>query len=74
MEINQRIFPIVLILLLAFVPLQSAYAQDGGTHIRITQADNSKFPQVTVYISVTDDSGEPLGVDPNRSKFWRTAR
>jgi len=33
--------------------------------IRITQVDNSKFPQVTVYVSVTDASGQPVGVDPN---------
>jgi VWFA-related protein len=33
--------------------------------IKITQVDNSKFPQVTVYVSVTNSAGEPVGVDPS---------
>jgi Ca-activated chloride channel family protein len=66
MKIHNRLFLIGLIWLMALVPLQSAYAQNGGTHIRITQEDNSKFPQVTVYVSVTDASGEPLGANPNQ--------
>ena len=37
----------------------------AGTQIKITQVDNSKFPQVTVYISVTDASGNPVGIDPS---------
>lgn len=37
----------------------------AGTQIKITQVDNSKFPQVTVYISVTDANGEPVGIDPS---------
>jgi len=34
--------------------------------IRITQVDTSAFPQVTVYVSVTDAAGEPVGVEPER--------
>ncbi|HET6846319.1 MAG TPA: VWA domain-containing protein, partial [Anaerolineales bacterium] len=41
-----------------------ALAQTGGTQVRITQVDNSRFPQVTVYVSVTDAAGQPVGVDP----------
>jgi len=37
----------------------------ASPQIRITQVDNSKFPQVTVYVSVTDASGQPVGVDPS---------
>jgi Ca-activated chloride channel homolog len=37
----------------------------GNAQIHITQVDNSKFPQVTVYLSVTDASGQPIGVDPS---------
>lgn len=37
----------------------------AGTQVKITQVDNSKFPQVTVYISVTDANGEPVGIDPS---------
>ncbi|MEW6404743.1 MAG: VWA domain-containing protein [Chloroflexota bacterium] len=32
--------------------------------VHITQVDNSKFPNVTVYVSVTDAAGNPVGVDP----------
>ncbi len=37
----------------------------AGTQIKITQVDNSKFPQVTVYLSVTDANGEPVAIDPS---------
>jgi Mg-chelatase subunit ChlD len=47
-------------------PLSGAAAQTGtdDTQVRITQVDNSKFPNVTVYVSVTNAAGEPVGVDP----------
>jgi VWFA-related protein len=32
--------------------------------VRITQVDNSNFPNVTVYVSVTNTAGEPMGIDP----------
>jgi len=32
--------------------------------IRITQVDTSRFPQVTVYVTVTDAAGNPLAVNP----------
>ncbi len=54
--------------LVAAVVLSStaALAQTpAGTQIKITQVDNSKFPQVTVYVSVTDSSGNPVGIDPS---------
>jgi VWFA-related protein len=41
-----------------------ALAQSTEPQIKITQVDNSKFPQVTVYVSVTNAAGEPVGVDP----------
>ena len=47
----------------------SAAAQTGSPIIRITQQDSSKFPQITVYVSVTDANGEPLGVDPGQIKI-----
>ena len=62
----QRVFLLGLSLLLALAPLRAAGAQDAGAQIRITQVDNSKFPQVTVYVSVTDANGEPLAVDPGQ--------
>ena len=61
-----RTLPPGLALLLALVPLLGVSAQEGGAQIRITQIDNSKFPQVTLYVSVTDANGNPLPVDPGQ--------
>jgi len=53
------------LLLLMLFPASSAFAQDPNAPIvRITQVDNSQFPQVTVYVSVTNAAGEPVAVDP----------
>jgi len=63
------------VLLAALSPTLSASAQTGGTsgipqapdqtpQVRITQVDNSQFPKVTVYVSVTNAAGEPVGVEP----------
>lgn len=38
-------------------------AEDERAQVRITQVDTSRFPRVTVYVSVTDAEGEPLAVD-----------
>ncbi len=38
----------------------------AGENIRVTQVDTSKFPHVTVYVSVTDAAGKPAAVDPSR--------
>ncbi len=58
-----------LLLILGFGSTLSALAQTpvppSNAVVRITQVDNSKFPQVTVYVSVTDASGQPLAVDPS---------
>ena len=66
MKNTQRVFLFGLSLLLVLAPLQTASAQADGAQVRITQVDNSKFPQVTVYVSVTDANGEPLAVDPSQ--------
>ena len=47
-------------------PLQQAGPGDKGAQVRITQVDESRFPQVVVYISVTDAAGAPIGIDPDR--------
>jgi Ca-activated chloride channel family protein len=49
---------------LAFI-VQPAQAQADSAHVRITQVDATHFPQVTVYVSVTDGTGEPVGMDAN---------
>ncbi len=56
----------LLTLLLGLTPVALAQtATPGNPVVRITQVDNSKFPQVTVYVSVTDASGQPMAVDPS---------
>jgi len=56
------------LLALILVPLQPATAEE--LHVRITQVDNSGFPQVTVYVSVTDENGEPVGVSPSSLQLF----
>jgi len=53
-----------MILLLMIWSAPVVFAQQSGPDVRITQVDNSQFPQVTVYISATNASGEPVGIDP----------
>jgi len=64
--IIRRLCQSLLILLVAFTPLQIAAAQDETPQIRITQVDNSQFPKVTVYVSVTNAAGEPVNVDASQ--------
>ncbi len=59
------ILTLSLILIQALWSVPFAFAQDNTPQVRITQVDNSRFPRVTVYISVTNAAGEPVGVDPN---------
>jgi VWFA-related protein len=58
------ILSLCLIPLLVLIPTLTAFAQ-GDTQVRITQVDNSNFPTVTVYVSVTNAAGEPVGIDPS---------
>jgi len=66
MNTRHILLTLCMILLLAFAPLHPAVAQDETPQIRITQVDNSNFPQVTVYVSVTNAAGEPVGVNPDQ--------
>jgi VWFA-related protein len=52
------------LLALLLAPSTLAVSAQEETQVRITQVDNSKFPNVTVYVSVTNAAGEPVGVDP----------
>jgi VWFA-related protein len=54
----------LLLLAISVWPFAAVSAQGEEPQIRITQVDNSKFPNVTVYVSVTNAAGEPVGVDP----------
>ena len=66
MKKTKRMFLTGLSLLLMLAPLQTAAAQNVSALVHITQVDNSKFPQVTVYVSATDAKGEPLAVNPDQ--------
>jgi len=66
----RALVPVGLALGLLVLPLQAARAQAIGALIRITQIDNSRFPQVTVYVSVVDASGAPMPVDPNQIQIY----
>jgi VWFA-related protein len=60
-----RIFlSLSLLPLLMLFSAPDAHAQENGPQIRITQVDKSRFPQVTVYVSVVDANGNPVGIDP----------
>jgi len=64
------LFLFCLSFLLALTPLKMVGASQDGAQIHITQVDSSKFPLVTVYVSVTDASGEPLAVNPNQIQVF----
>jgi len=53
-----KIIWINLIAGIAFLFAASAWA--AGPTVKVTQVDSSKFPDVTIYISVTDEKGEPM--------------
>jgi VWFA-related protein len=55
---------VILLVLLVIGSPVTAFAQND-VQVRITQVDNSQFPNVTVYVSVTNSAGEPVGVDPS---------
>jgi VWFA-related protein len=59
-----RVLTGLLLLALGLSAFTPAAAQGEAPQIRITQVDNSQFPTVTVYVSVTDSAGNPVGVDP----------
>lgn len=63
-SLKTRLLSLILIPLLALASVSSAIAQTTDGQIRITQVDKSRFPQVTVYVSVVNANGEPVGIDP----------
>lgn len=64
-KISRILLSFSLLIILSLWSSATVLAQDNnGTQIKITQVDNSKFPQVTVFVSVTNAAGEPVDVDP----------
>src|SRR5512139_2385289 len=67
---------LTLALLIAFtlLPASGAFAQDTAPIVRITQVDNSNFPQITVYVSVVNAAGEPVAVDPSTIQVFENGQ
>jgi VWFA-related protein len=65
---------ILLLLVMSAWPFAAASAQGEEPQIRITQVDNSKFPNVTVYVSVTNAAGEPVGIDPAKIQIFESGQ
>jgi VWFA-related protein len=61
---------LVLLLSLVAFPGSPVHAQESAPTITITQVDNSKFPQVTLYISITNAAGEPVNVAPSSLQVY----
>lgn len=60
----------VALLLLILMTAAPVFAQDGsggqgsGNTVKIVQVDTSKFPAITVWVSVTDAQGNPVNIAP----------
>lgn len=66
----RTILAVSLLLALSLAFIQPARAQAEPPQVRITQVDASRFPQVTVYVSVTNADGEPVNVDPGQIQLY----
>ena len=67
MKLRRWLLLSMMLVIVQATPNRMAFAQEGdssGPVIHITQVDTSQFPLVTVYLSVTDEAGEPIGIDP----------
>jgi len=49
-----------------FAPAGQAEPGEGKPVVRVTQVDTSQFPLVTVYVSITNEIGEPVEVTASR--------
>jgi VWFA-related protein len=66
MQKTIRIFlSLSLIPILMLFSAPAVFAQESGPQIHVTQVDKSQFPTVTVYVSVVNENGEPVGIDPS---------
>ena len=67
---RKRNFLLILLILVLLAtsaarPLQQPNPpSSGGPVLKITQVDTSQFPKVTVYVSASDTSGEPVSINP----------
>lgn len=70
----QKHILVVLLILVGIFPASAVSAQTEEPIIRITQVDNSQFPQVTVYLSATNSAGEPVGIDPETIQIYENGQ
>jgi Ca-activated chloride channel homolog len=73
-KLTQIVLTLGLLFSLALWCVPPAFAQGSDIQIKITQVDNSKFPQVTLYVSVVNAAGEPVGVDPNTIQIFENGQ
>ena len=70
MMAKRRLLPLGIAALLLLLTQWSgpalAQGPEGEPQVNITQVDTSNFPTVSVYVSVTDAAGEPLGIEPEQ--------
>ncbi len=72
-KLNYIITTLLLVAVSAW-PFAAASAQGETPQLRITQVDNSKFPNVTVYVSATNAAGEPVGIDPSTIQIFENGQ
>jgi VWFA-related protein len=69
MSVHRKLIPwgilLASVLILVGTPAV-AQEPDPAPFVHITQVDTSLFPSVTLYLSVTDEFGEPVGIEPDR--------
>jgi Ca-activated chloride channel family protein len=56
----QKRVALVLLLVVLCVPLSTTHAQGNDLSVQVTQVDTSNYPEVTVYVSATDASGQAV--------------
>ena len=74
MQKKKHILIGVLLILICSFPLSAVSAQADEPQIRITQVDNSQFPQVTVYLSAVNSAGDPVGIDPATIQIYENGQ
>lgn len=61
-------YRLLLLLALALLPVASANAQGSPPNSQVTQVDTSKYPDISLYVSVTDAQGNPVAASA-RTRF-----
>lgn len=72
-KLNYIVTTLLLVAVFAW-PFTAVSAQGEAPQLRITQVDNSKFPNVTVYVSATNAAGEPVGIDASTIQIFENGQ